>query len=102
MKEYLEKETVLKILTHYGTTSGSALGHHIGAVDCAIAEIDRLKPADAIEVRHGYWKERRNLAGRKVWDCSECDTTSLEHGLYCPYCATQMDRETQKITENKE
>lgn len=50
MAEYIEREAAIKAINSYGTTNGSALGHHSGAVDCAIAEIERLPACDVMKV----------------------------------------------------
>lgn len=50
MAEYIEREAAIKAIEAYGTTNGSAIGYHSGAVDCAIAKIETLPAADVVEV----------------------------------------------------
>ena len=50
MKEYIEREAVLRIIDKYGCGNGSVLGYHSGAVDCAGSEIARIPAADVVEV----------------------------------------------------
>lgn len=54
--------------------------------------IERAPAVDAAPVFHGKWKQRLNIVGRLVWDCSECDAMSFQHGLYCPNCGAKMDK----------
>lgn len=49
MKEYIEREAVLRIIDKYGCGNGSVLGYHSGAVDCAGSEIETIPAADVIE-----------------------------------------------------
>ena len=94
-KEYIDREEVIKILEQYDLSSGSTLGCHSGAIECAISEIEMLPAADVAEVRHGRWEKR----GSK-WQCTGCkvlmsiDGTPQENLLYyCPNCGTKMDGE---------
>lgn len=48
-KEYIEREEVIKILEHYDLSSGSTLGCHSGAIECAISAIEMLPAADVVE-----------------------------------------------------
>lgn len=43
-KEYVGREEVIKILEHYDLSSGSTLGYHSGAIECAISEIGISPP----------------------------------------------------------
>ena len=49
-KEYIEREEVIKILEHYDLSSGSTLGCHSGAIECAISAIEMLPAADVAPV----------------------------------------------------
>lgn len=49
-KEYIEREEVTKILEHYDLSSGSTLGCHSGAIECAISAIEMLPAVDVAEV----------------------------------------------------
>ena len=91
-KEYVGREEVIKILEHYDLSSGSTLGYHSGAIECAISEIGMLPAADVAEVRHGRWEKH----GSK-WQCTGCkvlmsiDGTPQENLLYyCPNCGAYM------------
>lgn len=97
MKEYIEREAVLRIIDKYGCGNGSVLGYHSGAVDCAGSEIARIPAADVVEVRHG-----KNLSeddpsrfecsecGWKCWDTYCGDTITYS---FCPNCGAKMDKE---------
>ena len=49
-KEYIEREEVIKILEQYDLSSGSTLGCHSGAIECAISAIEMLPAADVAPV----------------------------------------------------
>ena len=94
-KEYIEREEVIKILEQYDLSSGSTLGCHSGAIECAISAIEMLPAADVAPVVHGRWEKR----GSK-WQCAGCkvlmsiDGTPQENLLYyCPNCGAKMDKE---------
>lgn len=94
-KEYIEREEVIKILEHYDLSSGSTLGCHSGAIECAISAIEMLPAVDVAEVRHERWEEH----GIK-WQCTGCkvlmnlDGTPQENSIYyCPNCGAKMDKE---------
>lgn len=95
MKEYIEREAVLRIIDKYGCGNGSVLGYHSGAVDCAGSEIARIPAADVVEVRHGRW--RLNCDGSGT--CSECGRTQNDvwdfdnWQRYCGCCGCKMDKE---------
>lgn len=66
-KEYVRLEEVIKILEHYDLSSGSTLGCHSGAIECAISAIEMLPAADVAPVVHERWEEH----GIK-WQCTGC------------------------------
>lgn len=49
-KEYIDREEVIKIIEQYDLSSGSTLGCHSGAIECAISAIEMLPAADVAEV----------------------------------------------------
>lgn len=57
-KEYIDREEVIKILEQYDLSSGSTLGCHSGAIECAISAIEMLPAADVTPVVHGRWIEK--------------------------------------------
>ena len=46
MATYIPKETALKVVEKYGTTSGFALGRHTGLAICIASEIVEIPAAD--------------------------------------------------------
>lgn len=107
MKEYIEREAVLKILKKYSTQNGSALGRHSGAVDCAMEEIEMLPTSDVEPVRHGYWRGFTQFCGYnvdgepvyrdgKIYDCSRCNRRNMIKEKFCPNCGAKMDGGIQK------
>ena len=73
------------------------------------AFIDSQPTADAIEVEHGYWKDKyNNKYDNHCYECSVCgkkalyeaDIDELGHDVIrqaltpaCPYCFAKMDKE---------
>ena len=53
MATYIPKETALKVVETYGTTSGFALGRHTGLAICIASEIAEIPAADVAPVVHG-------------------------------------------------
>ena len=101
-KEYVGREEVIKILEHYDLSSGSTLGYHSGAIECAISEIEMLPAADVAEVRHGRWICINKRYGE--YECSVChgmdSNCSDYYGIhavteqeFCPSCGAKMDGE---------
>lgn len=68
-KEYIEREEVIKILEHYDLSSGSTLGCHSGAIECAIFAIKMLPAADVVPVV-------------RCKDCRHCETDYVHEGEY--------------------
>lgn len=93
-KEHIDREEVIKILEHYDLSSGSTLGCHSGAIECAISAIEMLPAADVAPVVHGEWIER---ALRPT--CSLCGFSGslidapISPFKYCPNCGAKMDKE---------
>ena len=99
-KEYVGREEVIKILEHYDLSSGSTLGYHSGAIECAISEIEMLPAADVEEVRHGRWVKWAVDIPERPYHCSSCGWSN-HHIPYsvvvllerCPHCGAKMDKE---------
>lgn len=97
MSEYIEREAVMKIIDDYGTTHGSVLGSHSGAVDAVGDIIYNLPAADVEPVVHGEW----------VYDefdiphCSECGHEVMPNLIspFCPNCGAKMDGEERQNNE---
>lgn len=94
-KEYIDREEVIKILEQYDLSSGSTLGCHSGAIECAISEIEMLPAADVAEVRHGRWRWVAYDANPKIgnWHCTYCNRIpkSFQKEDFCPNCGAKMD-----------
>lgn len=91
---FVKRSSVLEAIEQYGTTKGSVLGTHSGAVDCAMMAIERLPAASAREVTYGEW----------VWDhgdvytCTHCGEKNhvkevMEEPVWpwCPNCGASLD-----------
>lgn len=103
-KEYIEREEVTKILEHYDLSSGSTLGCHSGAIECAISAIEMLPAADVAPAVYGrwigvdssFWKPTHSgdiPVFRKTYRCSECRRRTAIAENYCPNCGAKMDKE---------
>lgn len=98
-KEYIEREAVIKIIDDYGTTHGSVLGSHSGAIDVVGDIIYHLPVADVVPIVHAHWEARRdNPHRRRRCYCSNCKKHNGIGGIaknqekpYCPNCGAKMD-----------
>lgn len=100
-KEYIEREEVIKILEHYDLSSGSTLGCHSGAIECAIFAIKMLPAAaDVAPVRHGRWVHdhyEKCTEQFEIVKCSNCGikmyaiALSVKDANYCRNCGAKMD-----------
>lgn len=96
-KEYVERDKVIQVLEKYGTSNGSSLGHHSGAVDCVVSEIEMLPAARVREIFCGTWKvvwvDTGHLGMTKAFVCSVCGgRVSTSKYPNCPWCAASMNR----------
>lgn len=82
MKEYIEREAVLKVLEEYYPGVDERL--HI------VKDITSIPTADVAEVRHGRWIEKAPHPY-----CSECFVECGDKTPYCPNCGTSMDKEDE-------
>lgn len=82
-KEYIDREEVIKIIEQYDLSSGSTLGCHSGAIECAIFAIEMLPAADVASVRRGRWIEEDGIQ-----ICSECGEEHEWEDYRAPYCDT--------------
>lgn len=106
MDGYILKSQAVAALSKYGLSNGSAIGHHSGAVECAIAEIEAINPVDAVPVVHGRWE----FGDDGKMHCCSCDKVPTNkilvggHAIlhiadvkqimkYCPNCGAKMDLE---------
>lgn len=85
MKEYIDKEKAIQILTDssdaYGTFSVERSIYLI-----ARQKVKNIPAADVAEVRHGEWIE-----GKSLEKCSLCGKKGFLDWKYCPKCGAKMD-----------
>ena len=61
------------------------------------SDIDKIPPADVVEVKHGEWKPTKIPAyfGGVIYECSLCGAKDGDHtkilGRYCWRCGAKMD-----------
>lgn len=57
--------------------------------------LDRVKPVDAVEVVHGYWKPTGDPILDNIYGVAECSICGYEYAgnntNYCPDCGAKMD-----------
>ena len=105
MDGYILKSQAVAALSKYGLSNGSALGHHSGAVECAIAEIEAIKPVGAVPVVHGRWEIVRRMADGAICECSVCGRQERFDSFHrhdnCPYChcGAKMDFDNKNQEE---
>lgn len=129
-KEYVKLEEVIKILEHYDLSSGSTLGYHSGAIECAIAEIGMLPTVDVDEMfycaqgdrkgdqtdeccdaHNAHWIKQNDfcydpdaLCSYAEYSCSYCGIwVDDHHGLpeYCPECGKKMKSPLTKLPKEE-
>lgn len=86
-KEYIEREEVIKILEHYDLSSGSTLGCHSGAIECAIFAIKMLPTADVAPVvrcKDCRWRGSEECAMFYRCECGEQHTWETDND-FCSY-----------------
>lgn len=102
---YIEREAVLKIISKYGCSSGSLIGHHSGTVDVIDSIIYNLPIADVAPVKHGKWLNfYGNYTTAECDVCGECFEVTFEGESnkmlfdafrqsyrYCPNCGVKMN-----------
>lgn len=86
MSDLISRSAAIEKITPYGTQNGSCLGHHRGAVDCAILEIEMIPSVDAVEViRCKDCKHfNRNIENETYCSCIGGLTDQEEHD-FCSY-----------------
>ena len=59
---------------------------------------ERMKPADAVPVKHGRWETVEDWDGDEHYKCSVCGAETFCDGdpddndyLYCPHCGAKME-----------
>ena len=88
MKEYIEREAALDIVTEWCPDDDGSVGK-TGDLRDMLDELEAIPAADVVEVRHGRWIEDGNYQY-----CSECGE---EHSWvdyradYCDVCGAKMD-----------
>ena len=91
-KDYVGREEVIKILEHYDLSSGSTLGYHSGAIECAISEIEMLPAADVAPVvrcKDCKWYSELvcgegKLLGSQGW-CNEVMARPMPSNGFCSF-----------------
>ena len=89
-KEYIEREALLKSLTHDEENETCTLANvFLGLVKKII---EKAPAADVEVVRHGEWKVVYSNNMGTVYECSECGHLTFGTSDYC-ICGAKMDRQ---------
>jgi rubrerythrin len=84
MDEYISKNDLLDVI---GVNIAEA---HNERCSQLLEAILNAPSADVTEVRHGEWL-KRDLFGKTIYNCSECDTIGSPVWKRCPVCEAKMD-----------
>jgi hypothetical protein len=102
MKEYIEREAALDIVTEWCPDDDGSVGK-TGDLRDMLDELEAIPTADVVEVRHGEWVLFDNaFSSWNVWVCSECGYRRKEgwmhteagkkpNAQYCEHCMAKMD-----------
>ena len=89
MKEYIEREIVLKWQVPHYSANGVEI---IEGKAIPVEYIENLPAANVVEVKYGRWKWD-GFVYDAPWQCSECGAFSEYESNYCPNCGAKMDDE---------
>ena len=85
MKEYIEREAVMKVLEQYYPGVDERL--------YIVKDITSIPAAGVAKVRHGNWTWN---AHHCKWECSECGGMEGEcESPICKWCGARMDKEDE-------
>ena len=90
MKEYINRETVLLLLTPIVKRASERNRNIYSAVKQCVEVINFCPAADVAPVQHGHWIELENGDCK----CSLCGCyhhTWEAYGYYCQHCGAKMD-----------
>lgn len=101
MAEYIDRETVLKILEDHPAGTRRGCDMYSDDVRAITRKIELEPAADVAPVRRGHWK--RDRENRPI--CSECADEPYRNGdynppNYCPNCGAKMEVEPHEQPES--
>ena len=103
--EYIRKAEAIEAVD-FGITLASAINLETGEwselfksendeLRKAIERIQKIEPADVVQVVHGKWTHKPDVYG--VVYCSECDyELHINATSFCPNCGAKMDEKGEK------
>lgn len=100
MADYIDRETVLKILEEHPAGTWRGYDVYSDDVRAIMRKVDEQPAADVAPVRRGHWVRVGDgttcsecLAGMKRTDGIQTEWVDLSMMLFCPKCGSKMDKE---------
>lgn len=99
MKEYIEREAILKEVEEKKRQAKEIYPRRHFVVGDVVSCILSAPAEDVAPVVYGKWEEVEDFPGEYHWKCSACgaewcfiEGTPEENGsYYCPHCGAKMD-----------
>lgn len=103
MADYIDRETVLKILEEHPAGTWRGYDVYSDDVRAIMRKVDEQPAADVAPVRRGHWIEDKNsfpgfnLANNLCSECGECAGTwpkrlgPRDKYAFCPWCGARME-----------
>lgn len=103
MADYIDRETVLKILEEHPAGTWRGYDVYSDDVRAIMRKVDEQPAADVAPVRRGHWIEDKNsfpgfnLANNLCSECGECAGTwpkrigPRDKYAFCPWCGAKME-----------
>lgn len=92
--DLIRRADALDAIRRYSTECGSVIGHHSGAIDCAMQDIENLEgiaPSRIVELMNADTEGRLKIVPRapKGTVCGSCVHFDRETGTAHGFCKTQ-------------
>lgn len=93
MADYIDRETVLKILEDHPAGTWRGYDVYSDDVRAIMRKVDEQPAADVAPVRRGHWIKRGYACGEAEFECSHCHEIEWRANEtdYCPNCGAKME-----------
>lgn len=93
MTDYIDRETVLKILEEHPAGTWRGYDVYSDDVRAIMRKVDEQPAADVAPVRRGHWIKRGYACGEAEFECSHCHEIEWRANEtdYCPNCGARME-----------
>lgn len=93
MADYIDRETVLKILEEHPAGTWRGYDVYSDDVRAIMRKVDEQPAADVAPVRRGHWIKRGYACGEAEFECSHCHEIEWRANEtdYCPNCGARME-----------